>query len=328
MRLGSVLLAAGTLAACGTSDEAAVDAASPSQGDSGGAEGSGGSGGSGGPLSGPGGDLKGPYMERTLGASDGTERVWLLRLPAGYKEGMLADVVFSFHGAGSNALAQFTYSDFMEQADRDGVILVMPNANDRVYADETHRLAGYWSGAWEANLRERDFDIDHVLELVDLLRSEYNTGDFFATGMSAGGDMVSALACFPDSPFKAYGPVTYMYYNEAECGSAPPRPFIYFHGTEDATVPIQGSDDPWNDPPVSEAMQRWADHNGCEGGPTERAVSDEVTHISWAGCDASTEWYRIEGGGHTWPGAVYTDRLGYTTDDISASDLIWEVFHR
>ena len=281
--------------------------------------------GSGGLLTGPGGDLGGPYMERTLTAPDGTERTWLLRLPAGYQEGARADVVFSFHGAGSNALAQFGYGDFMAQADRDGVILVVPDAN-KVFLDPTHELADYWSSAWEANLRLRDFDVDFVLELVRLVQSEYCTDEFFATGMSAGGDMVSALACLPDSPFEAYGPVTYMYYNDAECSAAAARPFIYFHGTDDRVVPIQGSAAPWLDPPVPEGMQRWADHNGCEAGPIERRVSDEVLHYSWANCEASTEWYRVEGGGHTWPGAVPRDVLGYTTNDISASDLIWELF--
>ena len=198
----------------------------------------------------------------------------------------------------------------------------------RFYPDATHGLAGYWNRAWEANLRERDYDVDFILDLVSLLRREHTTGDFFATGMSAGGDMVSALACHADSPFKAYGAVTYMYYNAAECGAAPPRPFIYFHGTDDGVVPIAGSEAPWNDPPVPEAMQRWADHNGCTGGPVERPVSDEVMHLSWTGCDASTEWYRIEGGGHTWPGAVERGSAGHTTDDISASDLIWELFSR
>ncbi len=268
-----------------------------------------------------------PYTERTLPAPDGTERTWLLRLPAGYHEGTRADVVFNFHGAGSSAPAQFRYADFTAQADRDGVILVVPDAN-KVYPDATHGLAGYWNSAWEANLRERDYDVDFILELVRLLQREHTAGDFFATGMSAGGDMVSALACLADSPFKAYGPVTYMYYNQAECSDAPPRPFIYFHGTADPVVPIAGSDPPWNDPPVPEAMQRWADHNGCAAGPVERRVSDEVMHLSWTGCEASTEWYRVEGGGHTWPAAVERDSLGNTTDDISASDLIWELFSR
>ena len=112
--------------------------------------------------------------------------------------------------------------------------------------------------------------------LVDSLASEYCTGDFHAAGMSAGGDMTSALQCLEQSPFGAYAPVTYLYYNAEECGAAPPRPMIYFHGSDDFVVPIDGSGPPWNDPPVPEAMQRWASHNGCEGAPEESRISDEA----------------------------------------------------
>ena len=281
--------------------------------------------GSGGPLTAPGGDLNGPYMKRTLITKFGNERTWLLRLPAGYEEGTPADVVFNFHGATSNALDQFVYGDFRTQADRDGVILVVPDAN-KVFEDPTHELAGYWNSAWEANLRTRDYDIDFILELVDLVQSEYCTGDFFAAGMSAGGDMVSALECQPDSPFKAYAPVTYRYYNDTECAESPPKPLISFHGDKDFVVPIAGSDAPWLDPPVADVMQAWAEHNGCDPKRLEKRVSDEVLHFWWANCDAPTEWYLVEGGGHTWPGAVPVPELGHTTEDISASDLIWDLF--
>lgn len=281
--------------------------------------------GSGGPLSGPGGDVKGPYMERTIVASDGVERPYLLRLPAGYQEGQRADVVFTFHGSGSDMLAQFVYSDFQELADRDGVILVSPDAN-KEYPDPDHRLAGYWSSAWEANLRERNVDVDLVLSLVGQLQSEYCTGDFFAAGMSAGGDMVSALQCLDESPFEAYGPVTYGYYDEQECGSAPARPMIYFHGSDDFVVPFAGSGEPWNDPPVPELMQNWAEHNGCDSERLEERVSAEVVRYFWANCDAPTSWYLVEGGGHTWPGALEIPPLGHTTTDISATRILWDLF--
>jgi polyhydroxybutyrate depolymerase len=264
-------------------------------------------------------------MERTLITTSGAERTYLLRLPAGYEEGTPADVVFNFHGATSNAVSQFVYGDFRTLADRDGVILVTPDAN-KVFVDQDHDLAKYWNHAWEANLRIRDYDVDFILELVELIRSEYCTRDFHAAGMSAGGDMVSALECLADSPFKAFAPVTYRYYNETECADAPPRPLISFQGDQDAVVPITGSGKPWFDPPMAEIMQKWAEHNGCDPERLEKRVSDEVVHYWWAGCDASTEWYLIEGGGHTWPGAAALPVLGKTTDDISASDLIWDLF--
>jgi polyhydroxybutyrate depolymerase len=55
-------------------------------------------------------------------------------------------------------------------------------------------------------------------------------------------------------------------------------------------------------------------------------VSDEVVHFSWSGCDASTDFYVIENGGHTWPGSIEVPGLGHVTSDISATEIIWEAF--
>jgi len=283
--------------------------------------------GSGGAINGPDGQIDRPYQERSLVTSSNDERHFLLRIPDGYVEGTRADVVFNFHGATSNAKTAAAYANFDALADRDGVILVMPDAN-KVYVDQSHELAKYWNSAWEAKLRTRDYDVDFVLELVELIRSEYCTGKFYAAGMSAGGDMTTALQCRAGSPFEAFAPVTYRYYLENDCSDAPAYPMISFHGTEDRVVPFSGIDAPWFDPPVDVIMQSWAEHNGCDGQARRDRVGDEVLHYRWDGCVAPVEWYLIEGGGHTWPGADPAPRLGHTTSEISASDVIWEFFFR
>ncbi len=89
---------------------------------------------------------------------------------------------------------------------------------------------------------------------------------------------------------------------------------------------MSGIGSPWFDPPVIQIMQEWAEHNGCDTQSIEDRVSDEVIRYHWVNCDARTEWYLIEGGGHTWPGAVPVPGLGHTTRDISASELIWDFF--
>ena len=279
---------------------------------------------SGGPVTDADGNLFRPYQERTIDVA-GDERNWLLRLPEGYQPGQRANVVFNFHGAGSSAEQQFAYVNFADLADRDGVILVMPDAN-KVYVDQSHHLAGYWNSAWEAKWRERDHDIDFVLAVVKELHSEYCVGDFYAAGMSAGGDMTTALQCMADSPFEAFAPVTYRYWNAPECEDAPARPVISFHGTDDRVVPIEGLPEPWFDPHVSEIMQSWAEHNGCDPEAREERVGADVVRYSWTGCSAPVEWYLVEGGGHTWPGAVERERLGHTTNEISATELIWKFF--
>ena len=366
---------------------------------------------SGGTITGTDGELYRPYHERTFTTKSGAERKWLLRLPSGYDEETPADVVFLFHGATSTAERVFESTDFEPLADRDGVILVMPDAN-KVFYDQSHELARYWNSAWEAKWRERDYDVDFVLELVDLIKTDYCAGDFYTAGMSAGGDMTTALQCLSDSPFLSYAPVTYRYYNEDECkdapprpmlsfhGSedkhwsrrerdydvdfvlelvdiiktdycagdfytagmsaggdmttalqclsdspflsyapvtyryynedeckdAPPRPMLSFHGSEDKVVPLEGLDAPWFDAHMSVIMQSWAEHNGCNPQSIEERVSDEVLHYRWNNCEAAIEWYLIEGGGHTWPGNDVAPVYGHSTTDISATQLIWQFF--
>jgi len=265
-------------------------------------------------------------MVRTLTMATGEERGYILRLPANYDPSIPSDVVFTFHGSGSNMLTQLLYSDFMPLADRDNVIIVSPDAN-KVYDFSDSPLGAYWSSAWEANLRERDHDIEFILQLVENLQTEYCTGEFFAAGMSAGGDMSSALQCLENSPFSAYGPVTYLYYNHEECRDAPARPMVYFHGTLDFVVAYDGGlGAPWFDPPVEETMSNWADHNNCDPEPKLTDIGNEVVRFSWSNCEAPVTFYRVEGGGHTWPGAVPVPGLGHTTSDISASEIIWSLF--
>ena len=281
--------------------------------------------GQGGPIAAPDSKLYRPYQERTMITSADAERHWLLRLPEGYREGLRADVVFAFHGATSNAKTAFEYMNFEPLADRDGVILVYPDAN-KIFYDQEHELASYWNSAWEAKWRERDYDVDFVLELVELIKSEYCAGDFYAAGMSAGGDMTTALQCHAGSPFLSYAPVTYRYYNHDECKDSPPRPILSFHGSEDKIVPLEGLGAPWYDAHMSEIMQSWAAHNSCDLQANEERVSEEVLRYYWDNCAAMTEWYLIEGGGHTWPGSDLDPIYGHSTEDISATELIWEFF--
>jgi len=266
------------------------------------------------------------YESRTLLTQNGDRRNFLYRLSEGFEVGDCSDVIFDFHGAGGTAMGEFGYSGFAALADREGVILVYPDAN-KTYFDQQHRLASYWNSAWEAVKRERNYDVDFVLELVELVKSEQCTNNFYATGMSAGGDMTSALACLADTPFTAFAPVSYRYYYEAECAAAGPRPMISFQGDADPIVPIEGSGEPWFDPPMVEVMRRWAEHNECDSQPQEQRISDEVVRFHWDNCAAATQWYLIEGGGHTWPGGA-SGSSRYVTQDISATELIWDFFNQ
>lgn len=281
--------------------------------------------GSGGIIHDSDGNLHRPYHQMTMTMSSGEERMFLLRLPDSYEEGIPADVVFNFHGANSNAREQFVYGDFTALAERDNVILVMPDAN-KVYPDRDHELATYWDSAWEGTKRERDHDIRFVIELVEKIQTEYCTREFYAAGMSAGGDMATTLQCATDGPFLGYASVTYRYFDSETCSGARPKPMISFHGTEDEIVPLEGLPAPWFDPHVAVIMQSWAEVNGCDADVVEEPFTESVTKYRWENCDAPVEWYLIEGDGHTWPGGSDPAMWGNTTREISASEMIWDFF--
>ncbi len=75
-------------------------------------------------------------------------------------------------------------------------------------------------------------------------------------------------------------------------------------------------------------MADWAKHDHCASTYQETSVDTEVRRRTWHGCDQGSDvvFYIIEGGGHTWPGAIPVARLGKTTTQINASELIWNFF--
>ncbi|MDH4171058.1 MAG: hypothetical protein OEW42_15845 [Acidimicrobiia bacterium] len=251
------------------------------------------------PTCGAGGDTTPGVQQRTFTTSSGVERTYLLNMPSSYVDGTPSDVVFNFHGLGSNAAQQNVYAGFTPLAERDGVIQVAPDGLP---------IFGNTRG-WSLATAGTNVDVDFVYELIDELHADYCLGDFFAAGMSMGGGMTSVLACRADSPFQAFGPVTLVLHN-ANCANAPARPIVEFHGTADGVVPIG---------PIPGIMQQWADHNDCAAGPIDQAIDATVTLHAWTGCAAPTSWYEVEGGGHAWPGA-----LG--GGGVSATEIIWDLF--
>jgi polyhydroxybutyrate depolymerase len=75
----------------------------------------------------------------------------------------------------------------------------------------------------------------------------------------------------------------------------------------------------------------WAARNGCEPTPHVESIAADVDRFQFP-CPAGAEvvLYRINGGGHTWPGSEFSKSIesivGPTTSSISANDIIWHFF--
>lgn len=244
--------------------------------------------------------------------SGGAGRTFLIYVPASYTGAEAVPLVLNFHGLGSNGSQQHLYSGLVPIAEREGFILVSPDG-----------VNNSWLIAPGVN------DIQFTRDLVATLSEQLciDPGAVFATGMSNGGFMSAALACVAGDLVAAVAPVAGVLGPSANCGE--PVPILQFHGTDDAVVPYEGGTITATGGPfggIEAIMDGWAEHNGCSGEPVATEAAPSVDLVAFEGCDAETAHYVVEGGGHTWPGSLPVARLGATTDEISASELMWEFF--
>ncbi|MBK5217173.1 MAG: hypothetical protein JJE02_06275 [Propionibacteriales bacterium] len=256
------------------------------------------------------------------GLFDGNIRQYLLHVPPDYDGTEETPVVFAFHGLGGSADVLVAYTGWAAKADDDDFIVVAPQGLGPV---------PYWDFVTPAS--EKGSDLAFVKELTEQINNSACTDEdrVFATGFSNGSALTFALACSGDFDFAAYGAVAGAFYRP-QCDSAPDASIIYFHGTSDPIVPFDGGPTPIADvDPVPETMAGWSAHNGCASKASVEAISSMVDEYVWGPCapGVDLEAYVVKGGGHTWPGAEQLATLrsfGLTTDDINATELIWEFF--
>jgi len=246
----------------------------------------------------------------------GVQREFLVHMPPHPTARMR--LLVDFHGAGSNMQQQDLYSGFDALADKDGFVVASPNGIDA--AIRQWRFLGTQD------------DVNFAKQLVPKLVADacVDPAHAYAVGISSGSAMTASLACQASATYAGFGLVAGNFYLPPICAAARQRPLISFHGTADATVPYEGGDvlNSGGTPVGGEekTMAAWAAHNGCRVGPATTHVSSEVTRLTWSGCAAPVVLYRIEGGGHTWPGAISVARLGFTTHQMSATTEMWKFF--
>jgi polyhydroxybutyrate depolymerase len=84
---------------------------------------------------------------------------------------------------------------------------------------------------------------------------------------------------------------------------------------------------------VADTINFWVTRDSCPSTPDVTDLGGGVVSEVYTPCAASSEvvLYRIEGGGHTWPGApdvLPKALVGETNRSINASEVIWSFFAR
>jgi len=257
---------------------------------------------------------------------DGITRDYVLYVPAVYNHTTQAPLVINLHGYGSNATQQMFYSNFMPIADTAGFLVVHPNGT----LDPNNTR--HWN---TFGLSSVD-DVGFLSDLIDTVALLYSVDKdrVYSTGMSNGGFMSYSLACSLSHRIAAIASVTgtMIHSNLSACNPAGKVPVMQIHGTADGTVPYAGNAMFVSVPNI---VDFWVSHNGCTTPPVVTQLPDIDTTD---GCTAvhyrypdgqngvSVELYKVDDGGHTWPGAPVV--IGVTNMDFSASDEIWRFFRQ
>jgi polyhydroxybutyrate depolymerase len=252
---------------------------------------------------------------------DGIERSYRIYIPEIYGLSAAVPLLFNLHGYGSNNLEQEFYGDFRPIADTANFIIVHPNGT----IDNNNNR--FWNTFGGSNVD----DLGFLAALADTIIAQYNIDQnrIYSAGMSNGGFMSYHLACFLSSRVTAVasvtGSMTIAAYNT--CDPEYPVPAIQIHGTLDAVVPYNGN---FFFVPVEALVDFWVEHNNCDPEPIIIQIPDIDTTD---GCTAeqyiysngdhgsSVEFFKITGGGHSWPGAPVN--INITNMDFSASEEIW-----
>ncbi|KZS67311.1 MAG: PHB depolymerase family esterase [Mycobacterium pseudokansasii] len=260
----------------------------------------------------------------------GLKRTYIVHSPPGAPVGL----VLNLHGGGGTGAGQQSLSAFDSVADANNLLVVYPDGYDKSWADGR--------GASPADRRHLD-DVGFLVALVGKLQREFSfpAGHVFATGMSNGGFMSNRLACDRADVFAAIAPIAGTLGVGVACNPSRPVSVMEAHGTADPVVPfnggkVRGRGGPSQAISAAGMVDRWRAVDGCQGDPTMDELPNVgdgtvVRRYDSRSCAAGTEviFYRIDNGGHTWPGGKqYLPKtiVGATTRAFDGSQAIVQFF--
>ena len=262
-------------------------------------------------------------------------------VPASYSSSSPMPLVIDLHGWSEPAAIQTMSSGWNVFADTHGFITVTPEVT-------------YAVPHWDTTLGSQD--LAYLGALITHLEKTLCIDErrVFVTGYSDGAFMTSAVACQFSSRVAAVGTVAGLEI-APKCRPSRPVPVVGFHGTADPYVAYNGGQGPKalqlpaadgsgktlgqeakekNIPgltPIAANAAAWAKRNGCARKPKVTTAAQGVTLIRYI-CpkNASVELYRVNGGGHSWPGSTFTQSIastvGPTTMAINADQIMWNFF--
>lgn len=267
----------------------------------------------------------------------GSARGYLRRMPRP-TSGRPVPFVVELHGRGIAPAMFDRWTGFGELADEAGFVLAMPSAIREIWNDGRYS-ASAWSGHKEVD------DVGFLLAVItDVIEHHaIDPARVCLVGMSSGATMAGRVAWEHPDRIAAVAQVagTGAVGLISEHRPAVPVPLLQIHGTRDKFAPYAGGRaGPWMrlfgrrpmvpNVSVDEWARVWVERNGAADPPHVETIAPDITVRRWRGHapDSDVAFYRVEGGGHTWPGARIwmPPHLGRVSRSLDATRVIWSFF--
>lgn len=273
------------------------------------------------------------------------QRKFTVHIPTGFTNSTPTPVVLMFHGNGGTMLNSQKFTNLNLVSNANGFVAVYPEGFGAVSTGGFSWADGRGTSADIAGLD----DLGFIDKLLDTLQSNYNidTNKIYICGFSNGGYMTQRFACEQNQRFAAMASLgsimdTGLY---SSCNPQRPIPMMFVIGTDDPFVPFNGGVAFGAGGLINQIISAdtlvnfWKINNNClQSNPavnlpnTNLADSSTVTFLNYSNCscNATVQFFRINGGGHTWPGVpnpIYEIIAGPTNNDIQASVELWNFFN-
>jgi len=245
-------------------------------------------------------------------------RQYTLYIPANYTGTEKVPLLFNFHGGGGTGQGQLFMSDMRPIADTAGFIIVYPTA----LPDPSGECSACWTHKEPSTIN----DIFFVEEMINTIALDYqiDLDRVYTTGYSNGGEFSFVLACQLSDKIAAVTSIARSMYEPvySTCAPSHPTAVMTIHGTLDEYNGIifggvtyyLGLDD---------VNTYWANYNNTDIAPIITNIGTQTEHYRWENGDGcvSVEHFKVNGGGHDWPGS-------FGTNDIVSDIEIWNFVSR
>jgi polyhydroxybutyrate depolymerase len=265
-------------------------------------------------------------MQRFAFEHEGVEREYFVHVPPEAKEPL--PVVVGFHGYTSTATGFASAHELNEHADRNGYIVVYPQATNFLVEPESSpafRITTWNSYGEEgadrtapAHCTEESAqypcppgcgechrcgwepctnDVAFVERMLDEVQANFETDEsrYYVLGVSSGGIMTTRIACDLAERFAAAAPIISLQPAGHACAAETDLPMMFLMGAKDETIRYDGKagkDDGFIYATLAETTAIHAAAMSCETGPgnwpSELATAAGVACTAYSDC-------RVEG---------------------------------